>query len=320
MKKNKRVVFFLTSEQWLGLVLLVILVIGTLIAVKRLRPQEDVEVGWSNDSTKMEFVAYQVQQDSIRKAQWKKTYKRDTIAIRLQVFDPNTADSSTLVHLGFKPWQAKNLLKYRAKGGRYRRPEDLKRLYGMTDSMYQTLQPYIQIVRTEVDSLRMDSLRMDSMGRDSLWRDTTRYDSMPKWQHVKKDTILNLRTADTTELKMIRGLGSYRAKQIVRYRDALGGFVRVEQLREVEGMELVADSVMKHFVLDSSNVKQLNVNSMGVRQLSRHPYLRFEDAKAIYELRRRKIKLDSIEQLYEFETMSDETIKKVAPYLNFDKK
>lgn len=315
MKKNKRVVFFLTSEQWLGLVLLVILVIGTLIAVKRLRPQEDVEVGWSNDSTKMEFVAYQVRQDSIRKAQWKKTYKRDTIAIRLQVFDPNTADSSTLVHLGFKPWQAKNLLKYRAKGGRYRRPEDLKRLYGMTDSMYQTLQPYIQIVRTEVDSLRMDS-----MGRDSLWRDTTRYDSMPKWQHVKKDTILNLRTADTTELKMIRGVGSYRAKQIVRYRDALGGFVRVEQLREVEGMELVADSVMKHFVLDSANVKQLNVNSMGVRQLSRHPYLRFEDAKAIYELRRRKIKLDSIEQLYELETMSDETIKKVAPYLNFDKK
>jgi competence ComEA-like helix-hairpin-helix protein len=314
MKKNKRVVFFLTSEQWLGLVLLVILVIGTLIAVKRLRPQEDVEVGWSNDSTKMEFVAYQVRQDSIRKAQWKKTYKRDTIAIRLQVFDPNTADSSTLVHLGFKPWQAKNLLKYRAKGGRYRRPEDLKRLYGMTDSMYQTLQPYIQIVRTEVDSLRMDS-----MGRDSLWRDTTRYDSMPKWQHVKKDTILNLRTADTTELKMIRGVGSYRAKQIVRYRDALGGFVRVEQLREVEGMELVADSVMKHFVLDSANVKQLNVNSMGVRQLSRHPYLRFEDAKAIYELRRRKIKLDSIEQLYELETMSEETIKKVAPYLNFDK-
>jgi competence ComEA-like helix-hairpin-helix protein len=262
----------------------------------------------------MEFVAYQVRQDSIRKAQWKKTYKRDTIAIRLQVFDPNTADSSTLVHLGFKPWQAKNLLKYRAKGGRYRRPEDLKRLYGMTDSMYQTLQPYIQIVRTEVDSLRMDS-----MGRDSLWRDTTRYDSMPKWQHVKKDTILNLRTADTTELKMIRGVGSYRAKQIVRYRDALGGFVRVEQLREVEGMELVADSVMKHFVLDSANVKQLNVNSMGVRQLSRHPYLRFEDAKAIYELRRRKIKLDSIEQLYELETLSEETIKKVAPYLNFDK-
>lgn len=309
MKQKRRIVFFLTGEQWLGLVLLVFLVIGTLVAVKRLQPKKEVDVSWTNDSTKMEFVAHQEKQDSLRKAQWKKTYSRDTIAIRMQMFDPNTADSVTLVHLGFKPWQAKNMLKYRAKGGRYRVPEDLKKLYGMTDSMYQALYPYICIARADVDSL----------ARDSLGVDTLRYDSVPKWQSIKKDTILNLRTADTTELKMIRGIGSYRAKQIVRYREALGGFVRVEQLKEIEGMESVADSILKHFVLDSTSVKQLNINSIGVRQLSRHPYLRFEDARAIYEFRRKNIRLDSLEQLYELEDLSEETIKKVAPYLKFDK-
>lgn len=314
MKQKGRIVFFLTSEQWFGLVLLVFLVIGTLIAVKHLQPKKDEAVSWTNDSTKTEFVAHQERHDSLRKAQWKKTYSRDTIAIRMQMFDPNTADSVTLVHLGFKPWQAKNLLKYRAKGGRYKVPEDLKKLYGMTDSMYQVLQPYICIVRAEPDSLRVDSLT-----KDSVERDTTCYDSIPKWQSVKKDTILNLRTADTTELKMIRGIGSYRARQIVRYREALGGFVRVEQLKEVKGMETMADSVLKHFVLDSANVKRLDVNDIGVRQLSRHPYLRFEDAKAIYEFRRKHIILDSLEQLYELEDLSEETIKKIAPYLNFDK-
>ena len=314
MKQKRRIVFFLTGEQWLGLVLLVFLVIGTLVAVKRLQPKKEVDVSWTNDSTKMEFVVHQEKQDSLRKAQWKKTYSRDTIAIRMQMFDPNTADSVTLVHLGFKPWQAKNMLKYRAKGGRYRVPEDLKKLYGMTDSMYQALRPYICIVRTEPDSLRIDSLLIDSVEVD-----TTRYDSMPKWHSVKRDTILNLRTADTTELKMIRGIGSYRASQIVRYRERLGGFVRVEQLKEVKGMETVADSVLKHFVLDSTNVKRLDVNNIGVRQLSRHPYLRFEDAKAIYEFRRKNIRLDSLEQLYELEDLSEETIKKVAPYLKFDK-
>lgn len=311
MKKRKRIVFFLTGEQWVGLALLVLLVLGTLIAVKRLQPRDEVEENWVNDSTKVEFATYQEKQDSIRKSQWKKTYKRDTIAIRMQMFDPNTVDSNTLVHLGFKPWQAKNLLKYRAKGGKYRKAEDLKRLYGMTDSMYQTLQPYICI--------ELENLEVDSLANDSLRVDTTRYATMPGWQHVKKDTILNLRTADTTELKMIRGIGSYRAKQIVRYREALGGFVRMEQLLEVEGMEAVADSVLKHFVLDSAKVEQLNVNVMSVRQLSKHPYLRFEDAKAIYELRRQKIRLDSIEQLYDLEGLSEETIKKVAPYLNFNK-
>lgn len=311
MKKRKRIVFFLTGEQWVGLALLVLLVLGTLIAVKRLQPRDEVEENWVNDSTKVEFAAYQAKQDSIRKSQWKKTYQRDTIAIRMQMFDPNTVDSNTLVHLGFKPWQAQNLLKYRAKGGKYRKAEDLKRLYGMTDSMYLLLQPYICI--------ELENLEVDSSANDSLMGDTTRHDTMPRWQHVKKDTILNLRTADTTELKMIRGIGSYRAKQIVRYREALGGFVRVEQLLEVEGMENVPDSVLKHFVLDTADVKQLNINSIGVRQLSKHPYLRFEEAKAIYEFRRKKIRLDSLGQLNELECVSDEAIKRIAPYLNFDK-
>lgn len=311
MKKRKKIVFFLTGEQWVGLALLVLLVLGTLIAVKRLQPRDEVEKNWVNDSTKVEFAAYQEKQDSIRKSQWKKTYKRDTIAIRMQMFDPNTVDSNTLVHLGFKPWQAQNLLKYRAKGGKYRKAEDLKRLYGMTDSMYQILQPYICV--------ELENLEVDSSANDSLMGDTTRHDTMPRWQHVKKDTILNLRTADTTELKMIRGIGSYRAKQIVRYREALGGFVRVEQLLEVEGMENVPDSVLKHFVLDTADVKQLNINSIGVRQLSKHPYLSFEEAKAIYEFRRKKIRLDSLGQLNELECVSDEAIKRIAPYLNFDK-
>ena len=311
MKKRKKIVFFLTGEQWVGLALLVLLVLGTLIAVKRLQPRDEVEENWVNDSTKVEFAAYQAKQDSIRKSQWKRTYKRDTIAIRMQMFDPNTVDSNTLVHLGFKPWQAQNLLKYRAKGGKYRKAEDLKRLYGMTDSMYLLLQPYICI--------ELENLEVDSSANDSLMGDTTRHDTMPRWQHVKKDTILNLRTADTTELKMIRGIGSYRAKQIVRYREALGGFVRVEQLLEVEGMENVPDSVLKHFVLDTADVKQLNINSIGVRQLSKHPYLSFEEAKAIYEFRRKKIRLDSLGQLNELECVSDEAIKRIAPYLNFDK-
>ena len=296
----------MTAEQWLGVALLIVLIVGTLIAVKRFSPQTDAEVSWTNDSVKTQFAAYQQQQDSIRKAQWKKQYPRDTIEIRMQLFDPNTADSSTLVHLGFKPWQAKNMLKYRAKGGKYRQAEDLKRLYGMTDSMYQALLPYICIVREELDRLQCDSVQRDSL---------------PKWGNEKKDTILNLRTADTTELKMIRGIGSYRAQQIVRYREQLGGFVRVEQVLEAKGMErLVADSVLKYFVLDSVHIEQMYVNQVSAQRLSKHPYLRFEQAKAIYELRRKKVRLKSVNDLEVLDCIDMKTLEKVAPYLNFDKK
>ena len=120
---------------------------------------------------------------------------------------------------------------------------------------------------------------------------------------------------------MIRGIGSYRARQIVGYRERLGGFVRVEQVKEILGMESTeVDSILAHLWIDSVAVEQMNVNTIGMQRLSRHPYLRFEQAKAIYELRRRKIRLDSIQQLQAIDCISGETLDKIAPYLNFDKK
>ena len=315
MKRQRKIVFLLTTEQWIGVAILVILIIGTLVMLKHYKPKKEVSLTWTNDSVKSEFVEYQSEQDSIRKTAWKKKYKRDTIAICMQEFDPNTADSSTLVHLGLKPWQAKNMLKYRAAGGKYRKAEDLQKLYGMTDSMYRALEPYICIAvvnsidTTDTIDITVDTVKVDTMRADSLLRRQT----------IKRDTILNIRTADTTELKMIRGIGSYRARQIVRYREQLGGFARVEQVLEAKGMEHMADSVLNSFVLDSVVIDSLNINRISVQRLSKHPYLRFEQAKAIYELRRKYVRLDSIEQLYELDCLSPETIQKITPYLNFDK-
>ena len=203
MKKKRRIVFLLTLEQWLGVAILAVLVGMTVFLLQRIEPQREEPMVDVKDSTLAEFAMHQAEQDSIRKAAWKKKYPRDTIAIRMQMFDPNTADSSTLVHVGLKKWQASNMLKYRAKGGRYRRAEDMKKIYGMTDSMYMALLPYIQIDTIAVDHYR-DSVRQRE-------RDSVMIDSMPRYVSQNRDTILNLRTADTTELKMIRGIGSYRA-------------------------------------------------------------------------------------------------------------
>lgn len=312
MMKRRYIHFILTGEQWLGLLVVVMLVVGTLSALKCFQPAKE-PIEWVNDSARVAFDAYRAEQDSLRRAAWKRQYQPDTIEIILQRFDPNLADSSTLVHLGLKPWQVKNMLKYRAAGGVYRKAEDLKKLYGMTDSMYQVLAPYVYITR-------------NSMEKDSLAADTKKLDSIPLYKNQKKDTVLNLRTADTTELKMIRGIGSYRARKIVEYRERLGGFARVEQLLEAGGMDslrvdsLLADSVLNSFYLDTIQVDQIDVNTVSVRGLMRLPYLRFEQAQAIYELRRRKIRLDSIEQLQSIECLSYETLQNIAPYLKFNKK
>ena len=303
MKKREKI-FLLTAEQWLGLLILAVLIVGGMVATKYLQPKAEPII-LVEDSVKTNFEDYQAKQDSIYKAKWKKTYKRDTIEIRMQMFDPNTVDSVTLLHLGFKPWQAKNMLKYRAKGGRYRQKEDMKKLYGMTDSMYIALEPYICI-------------QQDSIAVDSAQVDTIRLDTLPKWRSIKKDTILNLRTADTTELKLIRGIGSYRAKMIVRYREQLGGYARVEQILEAKGMDkVVADSILPHFYIDSVVLNKMPVNKIRPEVLHRHPYLSFEQAKAIYEYRRRHIRIKSAEELKKIKGLSPTDIEKISIYLDF---
>lgn len=311
-KKKETIVFLLSAEQWLGVLLLILIAGSVFLLLHRFQPKVVEPVVVTTDSMRTTFAVYQAQQDSLRKAKWKKQYARDTIAICMQQFDPNTADSSTLVHLGLKPWQASNMLKYRAKGGRYRKTEDLKRLYGMTDSMYLALLPYVVI----------DTLAIDR------WRDSVRMaaDSVPRYVSHKRDTILNLRTADTTELKMIKGIGSYRAKQIIRYREQLGGFASVEQLCEVKALQpllkdsLSTDSLLSHFFIDSVRVVPLKVNSMRVEQLQRHPYLSFEQARAIYELRRRKIHLKHLDQLRTLDCLTEQDIQRLRPYLSFEQK
>lgn len=311
-KKKETIVFLLSAEQWLGVLLLILIAGSVFLLLHRFQPKVVEPVVVTNDSMRTTFAVYQAQQDSLRKAKWKKQYARDTIAICMQQFDPNKADSSTLVHLGLKPWQASNMLKYRAKGGRYRKTEDLKRLYGMTDSMYLALLPYVVI----------DTLAIDR------WRDSVQMaaDSVPRYVSHKRDTILNLRTADTTELKMIKGIGSYRAKQIIRYRERLGGFVSVEQLREVKALQpllkdsLSTDSLLSHFFIDSVRVVPLKVNSVRVEQLQRHPYLSFEQARAIYELRRKKIHLKHLNQLRTLDCLTEQDIQRLRPYLSFEQK
>ena len=230
-------------------------------------------------------------------------YKRDTVVIRLQHFNPNTADSITLLQLGLKPWQVRNMLKYRAKKGVYRKKEDLKKLYGMTDSIYSILEPYIDIPKR--DSIRKDSLKTDS----TLIR--------PQYVSRKKDTILELNTADTATLQLIRGIGRYTAVKIVRYRSRLGGYADTSQLREIEDTEYMYwDSVIPHFIVNTDSIQRIRINQASVDRMQRHPYLSFTQAQAVYNLRRRYIRLNSIDDLKDL-PFTESELQRLEPYLDF---
>ena len=76
-------------------------------------------------------------------------------------FNPNTVSLEDLMRLGFSEKQAQSILNYRAKGGRYRRPSDFAKSYVVADSVFDRLEPYIDIPRIDIN--KADSAAFETL-------------------------------------------------------------------------------------------------------------------------------------------------------------
>ena len=218
-------------------------------------------------------------------------------------FDPNTADSTQLLRLGLQPWQVRNIYKYRARGGIYRKKEDFARLYGLTVKDYRRLEPYIRI---SADYLPASTLVGE---REHYVRDTVTYPvKLTETEHV----VLN--TADTNQLKKVPGIGSYYAKEIVRHGQWLGGYVSVDQLDEIDQFPQEAK---KYFVISHPQTRKVNINKLSLQELRRHPYINFYQAKAITDYRRLQGRINSLDDLRFSPDFTDEAIRRLQPYVEY---
>ena len=130
--------------------------------------------------------------------------------------------------------------------------------------------------------------------------------------------MLELNSCDTAALLLLRGIGTYTAQQIVTYRKRLGGYVSVGQLREIKGLEAASDTLLQHFVVCTDSVRPIQVNHSSVERLQRHPYIRFRQAQALYDYRREKYRLHSIEDLRDIEEFTSDDLQRLLPYLSFE--
>ena len=254
-------------------------------------------------------------------------YASEQNSEELFCFDPNTADSTTLLKLGLRPWQVRNIYKYRSHGGIYRKPQDFARLYGLSAHKYKQLLPYIRIAdeyrmtaAEYVGNLGKEESRLYYKNKNYTYeeRQHGRYDekAIPSNYPRKISTgeHITLNTADTTELKRVPGIGSYYSKAIIRYGERLGGYVNVDQLDEIEGFPPEA----KHFfIIDNPTPHKLNVNTMTIAELRRHPYINFYQAKAITDYRRIHGHISSLQQLSTHPDFPEEAIKRLLPYVAY---
>ena len=244
-----------------------------------------------------------------RKSFTKKERIQEEVSIVLTPFDPNLADSIEFLRLGLPSYVIKNVIKYRQKGGRFSTPESFARIYGLTEAKFKELQPYIYISEEFIKKPNRKKSAQERPKREE------KVDSLQKPFKYPEGTLVDVNTADTTELKKIPGIGSGIARRIVAYRNRLGGFYTLEQLNEVE---FVTADLLKWFKLEGDSVRKLPINRVGLDKLRAHPYINFYQAKVIVEYRRKKGEIKSLSQLALYEEFTEKDLKRLSAYISFD--
>ena len=238
-------------------------------------------------------------------------YKRATVALR--PFNPNQLTAEEWQAFGLPKYLAQRILNYRSKMGDFSYKAELGTIYDLPDSVFQRLYPYIQL------PVERPNRYGSKQGMASKERPTPD----PSWNNnrpPRERFILapfNINTADTVQLKQIRGIGSKLSARIVKYREGLGGFYSVMQLKEVYGLQPeIIDSLHKYtFVPDAYAPQQLSINTATAEELKVHPYLSSNVARAIVAYREQHGRYERLEDVQKVRLVTAEVFEKLRPYL-----
>jgi len=214
-------------------------------------------------------------------------------------FDPNVASVEEMQVGGLPKYLAERIAKYRVKGGGFKKPADLKKMYGMTDSLFARIHAFVDIPISD----KKKPWKKDSTSHKSNW---------PKREVVR----FELNTATAEELQNVSGIGPVLSERIIKYRDLLGGFHSTDQLKEVWGLKPeVIDKMLDQSDFEAT-VGQITINTDSIKILAKHPYINYNLARAIINYRAVHGTYESLDDLKKIKVMDDSLYQKLSPYLS----
>lgn len=216
-------------------------------------------------------------------------------------FDPNTASAEDWRRLGVRDRTIHTIQNYLSKGGKFYKPQDIRKIWGLSTADAMRLIQYVSI------------------------KNNTSFPAFEKKQYsktvitypVKSVQPIDVNLADTSQLISLPGIGSKLSNRIISFREKLGGFYSVDQVAETY---LLPDStfqkIRSRLVINNVKVKQININSASVEEMKAHPYLRYNLANAIFKYRQQHGNFNSVEEIKNIMLVTEETFQKIAPYLS----
>ena len=194
-------------------------------------------------------------------------------------FNPNTITEDEWRQIGLTDRQIRNIVNYKASGGKFYAKKDLGKLYTISEEEFAQLEPFIVLPMTTRSASRKRELKQDDGATAEASRPYTR----------KAIPVVDLNTVDSTTLVELPQIGPYMAMRVVEFRDKLGGFIDKEQLRAVKGMDSARYAVIEPYVeVGAVELRKIDVNRADFKTLLHHPYLSYEQVKRVFNQREKR--------------------------------
>ena len=218
-------------------------------------------------------------------------------------FDPNLISADSLELLGFPAYQARALVRYRGdRRVTFRKPEDLFRVRSLDSNLLVQALPRVRITVPKASEGGKAAPKPKNFPPKPL----------PELASI------DLNVADTSVLKSLPGIGSYRAKRLVRYRELLGGFYSLDQAATTRGIPDTTWVAIAPFLRLGPVFRRLNVNKASVAELKSHPSINSNLAGAVVRFREKHGPFRDERDLKQVRLLTKAKLSTILPYLTFE--
>jgi competence ComEA-like helix-hairpin-helix protein len=232
-------------------------------------------------------------------------------------FDPNTITDAQWGELGLGSKTISTIRNYLSKGGKFRRPDDISRIYGLKKDEAERLLPYVRIASREREVRTFYPKRFGNAGIGYSQSFNPRAYARRPFQ--KSRIIIDINKADSIELETLPGIGNKLATRIIRFRDALGGFHTIDQLAEVYGVDdTLFNGLRTSLEIHSGIFRKIRINYWDSDSLDIHPYIQKHEAKAIVKYRNQHGLFTEADDLGKINFITNEWITRLKPYIILD--